>query len=293
VSTVEPIADYACLTGENPLWHPAEKRLYWCDIPRGRMFRFDPATGKHEPCYQGEQVGGFTLQADGSLLLFGERGAIRVWREGGGASAEGIVRTIVEEIPEERESRFNDVIADPAGRVFCGTMPKPDGTPGSLYRLDTDGKLTRLFGGIGCSNGMGFTPDRKRMYYTDSKPREVYVFDYDERTGSLSNRKLFLRLPEGNIPDGMTVDSEGFVWTAIWGGSCIIRYSPEGKELERIALPAKLCASLAFAGPDYADIYVTCAGGDDKAANGPGAGGLYRVRGTGHRGVPEFVSRVP
>ena len=285
MSTVELIADYACLTGENPLWHPAEKRLYWCDIPKGRLFRFDPATGKHEPCYQGEQVGGFTLQADGSLLLFGERGAIRVWHEGVG-------RTVVAEMPEERESRFNDVIADPAGRVFCGTMPKPDGTPGSLYRLDTDGKLTHLFGGIGCSNGMGFTPDRKHLYYTDSKPREVYLFDYDERTGSLSNRKLFLRLPEGNIPDGMTVDGEGFVWTAIWGGSCIIRYSREGKELERIGLPAKLCASLAFAGPDYADLYVTCAGGDDKVANGPGAGGLYRVRGTGHRGVPEFVSRI-
>ena len=282
---VELVADYACLTGENPLWHPMEKRLYWLDIPRGRMFRYDPATGKHEQCYEGGQVGGFTVQADGSLLLFGDHGSIRVWRE-------GITRTIVEEIPEERASRFNDVIADPMGRVFCGTMPGPDGSLGSLYRLELDGTLTRVFDGVGCSNGMGFTPDRKRMYHTDSKPREVCVFDYDARTGALSNRKLFLRLPEGSIPDGLTVDAEGSVWCAIWGGGCVARFGPEGKELERIELPAKLCASLAFAGPDLTDLYVTCAGGDDKTANGPGAGALYRVRGTGHRGSPEFFSRV-
>jgi sugar lactone lactonase YvrE len=285
VNRIELIADYTCRTGENPLWHPMENRLYWLDIPRGRMFRYDPATGKHEPCYEGEQVGGFTIQADGSLLMFGDHGSIRVWRE-------GIVHTIREEIPEERASRFNDVIADPSGRVFCGTMETAHGRPGSLYRLDLDGKLTRLFGGIGCSNGMGFTPDRKRMYHTDSKPREISLFDFDDRTGALANRRLFVRMPEGSIPDGLTVDAEGFVWCAIWGGGRIARYGADGKERERIELPAKLCASLTFAGPDCSDIYVTCAGGDDKQANGPGAGGLYRVRGTGYRGVPEFFSRV-
>jgi D-xylono/L-arabinono-1,4-lactonase len=282
---IEMVADYACQIGENPLWHPMEQRLYWIDIPRGRMFRFDPATGKHEQCHQGEQVGGFTIQEDGSLLLFGEHGSVRVWRE-------GIVRTIVEEIPAERGSRFNDVIADPAGRVFCGTMPKPDGTPGSLYRLGLDGTLECLFGGIGCSNGMGFTPDRKRMYHTDSIPREISLFDFDDRTGALANRRLFVRLPEGGLPDGMTVDAEGCVWSAIWGGSSIVRFGPDGKERERIELPVKLCASLTFAGPACTDIYVTCAGGDERQVNGPGAGGLFRVRGTGHRGVAEFFSRV-
>lgn len=283
---VELVADYACLTGENPLWHPMEQRLYWLDIPRGRMYRWEPATGRHELCYQGEQVGGFTVQADGSLLLFGEGGSVRVWRE------KRIVRTIVEELPEERGSRFNDVIADPAGRVFCGTMPRPDGTPGSLYRLDRDGRLVRLFGGLGCSNGMGFTPDRARLYHTDSVPREICLLDYDERTGGLANRRPFVRLPEGCLPDGLTVDADGWVWSAIWGGGCIVRFAPDGTERERIELPAKLCASLTFAGLECEDIYVTCAGGDDKEANGPGAGGLYRVSGTGYRGVPEFFSRV-
>jgi len=286
VSRIELAADYGCLTGENPLWHPMEGRLYWVDIPRGRMFRYDPATGSHEQCHQGEQVGGFTIQQDGSLLLFGENGSVRVWREG------GIVRTIVEEMPGERGSRFNDVIADPAGRVFCGTMPRPDGAPGSLYRLARDGTLARLLGGLGCSNGMGFTPARRGLYHTDSIPREISLFDYDEGTGELANRRLFARLPEGGLPDGLTVDAEGRVWSAIWGGGRVVRFDPDGVERESIELPAKLCASLTFAGPACSDIYVSCAGGDDRKANGPGAGCLFRVRGTGHRGVPEFFSRV-
>ena len=116
----ELIADYACHTGENPLWHPTEKRLYWTDIPKGRLFRYDPAAGTHEPCYEGEAVGGFTVQADGALLLFMARGAVKTWRD-------SAMATVIEEIPDERDNRFNDVIADPAGRVFCGVMSTPAG----------------------------------------------------------------------------------------------------------------------------------------------------------------------
>src|SRR5580698_9676078 len=114
-SGLELIADYACETGENPLWHPFERRLYWCDIPKGRLFRYDPATGIHEQCFEGRVIGGFTIQADGALLLFMDRGTIALWRD-------GCVTEVVSEIAAERNSRFNDVIADPHGRVFCGTM---------------------------------------------------------------------------------------------------------------------------------------------------------------------------
>src|SRR5438094_350720 len=109
------IADEACVIGEGPLWHPDERRLYWTDIGLGRMFRYDPATNAHEQVYEGEAVGGFTVQADGALLLFMARGAIKTWHD-------GRVSTVVEDIPDERTTRFNDVIADPAGRVYCGTM---------------------------------------------------------------------------------------------------------------------------------------------------------------------------
>src|SRR5450631_3608922 len=114
-SQLECVADYACETGENPLWHPLEKRLYWCDIPRGRIFCFDPSSGSHEQCYAGRPVGGFTIQSDGSLLLFMDRGTVAIWQD-------GKVKEILPEIEEEHASRFNDVIADPVGRVFCGTM---------------------------------------------------------------------------------------------------------------------------------------------------------------------------
>ena len=280
----ELIADYGCVTGEGPLWHADEKRVYWLDIPQGRMLRYDPATGKHEQCYQGEIVGGATLQADGTLLMFMAKGAVKVWRD-------GFVRTILEEIPDERESRFNDVIADPGGRVFCGTMPAKDRL-GRLYRLDPDGTLTKLLEGITCSNGMGFTPDRKQMYYTDSMKREIYLFDYDEGTGDISNQRLFVRTPEGDgIPDGMTVDAEGFIWSARWDGSCLVRFRPDGSEDRRIMFPAKKVSCPIFGGYNHADIYVTTAGGQNKATEGAGAGALFRMN-LGIRGVPEFRSRI-
>jgi len=280
----ELIADYRCVTGENPLWHPSEKRLYWVDIPTGRMFRYDPATGIHEQCYEGEDIGGFTIQADGALLLFMAKGAVKIWRE-------GECTTVIDEVPDERESRFNDVIADPVGRVFCGTMPTKHRL-GRLYRLDTDGTLTKLLDGVGCSNGMGFTPDRKHMYYTDSARREIYIFDYDMDTGTIANRRVFVRVPEGEgVPDGMTVDEEGYVWSALWDGGCLVRYAPDGTEVLRIHFPARKVSSVTFGGEDYTDIYVTTAGGNDKGKEGPGAGALFRLN-LGIRGVPEFPSRI-
>jgi D-xylonolactonase len=280
----ELIADYACETGEGPLWHPGESRVYWLDIPNGRMFRYDPASGRHEICYEGQPVGGTTLQADGALLLFMDRGAVKSWRD-------GALTTILDEIPDERESRFNDVIADPVGRVFCGTMPTPH-RPGRLYRLDPDGTLTVVLEGIGTSNGMGFTPDRRQMYYTDSPRHEIYLFDYDERTGAITNQRVFARNPESEgFPDGMTVDAKGSVWSARWDGACLVCYTADGREERRIAFPAKKVSSAIFGGPDYADLYVTTAGGNQKETDGPLAGALFCLR-PGVRGVPEFVSRV-
>ncbi len=280
----ELIADYACVCGEGPLWHPDEKRLYWLDIAKGRMFRYEPATGKHEQCYEGQPIGGFTIQADGDLLLFMSRCTVKTWRD-------GRMATIIEETPEEQETTFNDVIADPMGRVFCGSLPTKERL-GRLYRLDLDGKLTKLLEGIGCSNGMGFTPDLKRMYYTDSAKYEVYVFDYDKATGAISNKRLFARNPESEgLPDGMTVDAEGYIWSARWDGSCVVRFAPDGFEERRVAFPARKCSSVTFGGEDYADMYVTTAGGDQKATDGPLAGSLFRVR-LGIRGVSEFRSRI-
>lgn len=281
----EVIADYYCQCGENPLWHPSEQRLYWIDIDLGRLFWYEPATGRHQMCFEGEVIGGFTLQADGALLLFMARGAVKVWRDG------NLAETLIDEIPDERDSRFNDVIADPAGRVFCGTMSTPDRL-GRLYRLDPDGALTLVVDQVGCSNGLGFTPDRKCLYHTDSHAREIYRYDYDEESGAITNRRVFVKTPEGEGgPDGMTVDAEGYVWCAKWNGSCLIRFTPEGIEERRIAFPAKKVSSVAFGGKDYTELFVTTASRGDRAIEGAGAGALFRLA-TGIRGVPEFRSRI-
>lgn len=280
----ELIADYACVTGENPLWHPLEERLYWCDIPTGRLFRFDPGNGSHEQFYRGDVVGGFTIQVDGSLLLFMERGAVRMWRD-------GEIKTVIEEIAEERDSRFNDVIADPVGRVFCGTMPTRN-HPATLYRLDPDRSIHRVLEGIGVSNGMGFTPDGKGIYHTDSTKREIHLYEYDEGSGELGSGTLFVKASEGEGgPDGMTVDSQGRVWSAIWDGSRLVRYARDGREEMRIPFPARKVSSVAFGGKGYEEIYVTTAGGDKRSTEGLGAGGLFRLR-LGVKGVKENLSRI-
>jgi D-xylono/L-arabinono-1,4-lactonase len=286
----ELIADYACVTGEGPLWHPDEQRVYWVDIPKGRLFRYTPATGEHEQCFESQEaLGGFTIQEDGALLLFMARGAVKLWR--GGEARADATTTVIDEIPDEGATRFNDVIADPEGRVFCGTMPTQSRL-GRLYRLDPDRTLTKLLDGIGVSNGLGFTPDLKSLYYTDSPTRNIYIFDYDRATGDLSNRRVFVQTPDGEgVPDGLTVDADGYVWSGRWDGGVLVRYTPDGAEERRIAFPARKVSSVTFGGPDYTDIYVTTAGGDQKAREGDGAGALFRLR-LGIQGKAEFRSRI-
>jgi D-xylono/L-arabinono-1,4-lactonase len=278
------VADYACETGENPLWHPIEQRLYWTDIPSGRLFRYEPKSGRHEQCFQGRPVGGFTIQADGSLLLFMDRGTIAVWKN-------DVLQEIVPEMLDERASRFNDVIADPRGRVFCGTMAT-DERKGRLYRLDLDGSLHLVLEGIGCSNGMAFTLDRNGVYYTDSFAREIYLFDYKVQDGSLSNQRVFARFAEADgLPDGATVDSEDRLWCAMWDGACIVQLRPDGGVLKKIMLPIRKVSSLTFGGSSYSDLFITSAGGNNKEEEGQLAGGLFRLEGQA-RGLPEFFSRI-
>jgi sugar lactone lactonase YvrE len=278
-------ADCRCHTGENPLWHPMERRLYWTDIPNGRLYRLDPATGEWEKCYRGDPVGGFTVQADGALLLFMARGAVGRWQN-------GALDILVRETAGEEDGRFNDVIADPRGRVFAGTMSTPK-HKGRLYRMDTDGSLHVILEGMGTPNGIGFTADRKRMYVTDSRTRRIRLFDYHEDTGNLSTPRLWLETPAGDgAPDGLTVDSQGYVWSARWNGSAVYRYSPDGLESERIDLPARKVSCITFGGESYDELFLTTAlAGGSREAEGPGAGALFRCK-PGVQGVPEFLSRV-
>jgi len=282
----ERVVDCACQTGEGPLWHPLEKRLYWVDIPRGRLFWFDPASGRHALCYEGDPIGGFTVQADGALLLLMARGAVKTWKD-------GRLSTLIDEISDERDNRFNDGIADPIGRVYAGVLSTTH-RPGRLYRLNPDGGLATMVEGLGTSNGLGFAPDGKHLYHSDSNDafRCIYVYDYDRATGALSNRRLFHQAKPGDgKPDGLTVDAEGYIWSARWDGGILVRLAPDGSEERRIALPARKVSSVTFGGEDYREIYVTTAGGPHRETEGPGAGALFRLK-LGIRGVPEYPSRL-
>jgi D-xylonolactonase len=188
------------------------------------------------------------------------------------------------------------VIADPQGRVFCGTMPDKQ-RPARLYRLDESGTISLLLEGIGLSNGLGFSPDLKHLYYTDSGKRTIDLFDYDQATGQLSNRRNFVtvaRAPGQGGPDGLTVDSQGDIWSARWDGAVVVRYGPDGQEKQRLGLPVPKASSMTFGGSAYTDMYVTTAGGNQKDKDGPTAGALFRIplAQAGVRGVPEFLSRI-
>lgn len=279
----ERFVDQAYETGEGPLYHPEENRLYWVDIPNGHLYRYDFETNEHEQCYAGPSIGGFTVQADGSLVLFKESGTITIWSDGN-------EETVIPEIPEERGSRFNDVIAGPEGRVYCGTMA-PDGR---LYRLDRDGTLTQLVSGLAVSNGLGFSPDNSRVYLAETEAETIWSFEFDTESGTFSNRQQFVStVGDAGMPDGLTVDSEGFVWSARWNGGCVVCHHPDdGRVVNRVSLPARKVSSITFGGPDYEHAYVTTAtAGNDRSVERNGAGALFRFT-PDVNGVPEFRSRI-
>lgn len=282
---VRLIADVPCEIGENPLWHPVEQRLYWTDIPRGRIYRYDPETRIHEEIYRGRPVGGFTFQSGGGLLLFMDRGGIDIWRDGS-------VCQLLEEIPAERESRFNDVIADPTGRVFCGTMAS-NHEKGRLYRRDVDGTLRVVLSGIECSNGLAFGPEGRSFFYTDSLRGEIYRFEYSALSGEIKERQVFTSFPAAEgLPDGLTIDTDGCLWSAFWDGSCVVRLSPEGTVIDRVKVPTPKTSSLSFGGQHFDELYITTAGGAQRGAENPHAGALFSCL-VGMRGFPENSSQIP
>ncbi|MHC4445117.1 MAG: SMP-30/gluconolactonase/LRE family protein [Planctomycetota bacterium] len=265
---LEPVANYHCKTGENPLWDHKQQILYWTDIPNGRLFKYHAPTSQHQQIYTGEPVGGFTLQTDGSLLLFQVNKFSRF-------SPDGRLQTLVADIDPDM-ARFNDVIADPEGRVYAGTIGR-NKESGGVYRVDLDGTVTNLFKGTGCSNGMGFSPDLKHFYWTCSTTRRIFRFNYHQDSGELTDRKIIITVGKNEgVPDGLTVDTEGNLWSARWDGYAIYKYSPTGELLLKIKFPVAKVSSLTFGGPNLDQLYVTTAGGSNQSNTPDGT--LYRLK---------------
>ena len=278
---ITPLANAHCAVGENPLWHAETDHVYWTDIPAGRLFRYHLPSGKWEKFYNGPQVGGFTFQTDGSLLLFRVNEIVNLAADGS--------ETVVAAGIDEGMARFNDVTADPAGRVFAGTIGK-NHESGGVYRVDLDGSVTRLFLGTGCSNGMGFSPDHTQFYWVDTTAGILHAFDYDLESGEIDNRREFYNNAGATaLPDGMAVDIEGNIWVAHWDGFGIKRFSPAGELLEEIELPVAKTTCVAFGGSDMKDLFVTSGGGEEDADTEDGT--IYHFR-ADVAGMPKYRSRI-
>lgn len=277
----ELLIDCRCECGEGPYWDVARQVLLWLDIPNGRLFEYSPEIGSHRLLFEGDPIGGFTLHTNGDLLLF-EVDRISVWNRTRGR------RILIEGIDADM-ARFNDVIADPMGRVFAGTIGKGEGQ-GGLYRIDRDGRVTCLFKETRIANGMAFSEDARFFYYTCTTSRRIFRFDYQPETGDLSNRTALVQVsPEEGFPDGLTMDAEGCLWSARWDGACVARLSPEGEVLVRIALPVEQVSSICFGGPNLSTLFITTAGGSPE--DDSGRGGLYQFR-PGVRGRVEHRSEI-
>lgn len=262
--------DTRCRLGEGPLWDPSADRLYWVDILSGTLHRYDPRVGEHDIVLDVDTITGITLQEDGSLLTFHEHGEIGRFADGELTHQEVLV-------PHAGATRFNDVIADAAGRVFCGTMPT-DERGGDLFRIDPDRSVHRIETGLAIPNGMGFTADRETFYFTESEGHTVYAYDYEHSTGEVSNRRELIATEKGEgVPDGLTVDASGHLWSARYGGGCVVQYEANGTEKERYPLNCERPTSVCFGGEDRSQLFVTTAGGEDRSRFGPNSGRLLTL----------------
>ena len=275
---------------ENPLWHPHHQYLYWTDIPAGEMFRYYPHTETYEQIYDGEPVGGFTIQEDGTLLLFKTKGTVEIWDE-------GKISTVIAEIPAAIKSRFNDAIADPEGRVYSGIMAT-ETTDGKLYRIDPDGSYRVMAEGLLLPNGMAFSGDYQYFYLTDSDLRTIFRFDYDRASGNLTNQQPYIVIPENEgVPDGMTIDEEEHIWSARWNGYHLFRYNPQGEEVMRIKLPVARVSCVTFGGQNYDRLFISTAQGSKATSDvrdrrsQSAAGDIFHLQ-VGVKGRPEFLSRI-
>jgi sugar lactone lactonase YvrE len=296
-SNLQVVARENNLCGEAPIWDNGRSRLIWTDIEGKKVFQLMPRTGAHAVISQGLPVSGIALHKSRSLVFAGETG-LHLWK------GPGDVRTILSE-HDGQKLLFNDIIADPKGRIYAGTVywgASGMEKTGKLYLIDTHGKVTVVDQGIRLSNGLGFSPDDKKLYYADSAARRIYVYDV-EKTGMLKNKRTFVQVPDTEgLPDGLTVDADGYVWCAQWYGSQVVRYNPEGGVDQRIPVPAKQVSSVAFGGDELKDLYITTAGNswpsplmppgyDPSPASGEIGGSLYRLR-VHTQGRPEHLAAV-
>jgi len=280
------VLDAHAALGEGPVWDAEQRRLVWLDILPGLVHRFDPATGGDDVFRAGKPVGSAGLRRGGGLVLAVEDGFALLdpaWQR------LDQVAVIAHPGPP---ARFNDGKCDPAGRFLAGTMAY-DQTPGagSVHRLSQDLTVTRLLDGVTISNGLAWTADGATLYYIDSPTQGVDAFDYDTETGRLGNRRRVVDIPAAaGLPDGMTIDADGCLWVALYRGSAVHRYTPDGRLDTVLSFPVTNVTCPVFGGAGLGVLYVTSARdglGERQLAAQPHAGAVFAAD-VGARGLPEL-----
>lgn len=291
------ISDFPHRCGETPMWDARNNMFYWSDMLAGELFSYNPETQEVKKIASGKNVSGFTMNEGGGFCCATHQG-LYLWDE-----TRGWTEIATQFAGQALHS--NDATADARGRFIFGTtfydQTVGDNYPrGRLYSVGKNGEIRIIEEGLALSNGIAFSPDNKIMYLTDTVPREIYAYDYNLEIGSVSNKRVVVKVPDTEgIPDGMTVDSEGCLWSAQWYGSCVVRYAPDGTELMRLAVPSGQTSSLVFGGEALTDIYVTTAAevvrlsAAPKGYNfdAPHNGSVYRFN-LGIKGVAENYADV-
>ncbi|ADU31705.1 SMP-30/gluconolactonase/LRE family protein [Evansella cellulosilytica] len=263
--------------GEGPCWDEKKQVLYWIDILEKKIHRFKPVTNETQTIKLSQYIGCLGLVERGGYLV-GLQDGIYYLDE----ISEEIV-SINHPESEKKENRFNDGKVDPGGRFWAGTMHL-DGLEGegALYRLDIDKNISRMIEDVSISNGLAWDTNKQLMYYIDTPTKKVAAFDYDAATGEINNKRYVITIPEGEgFPDGMTIDAEGMLWIAHWGGSRVSRWNPDnGEKLSEIFFPVSQVTCCCFGGEKLDKLYVTTASvglSEAEQKEQPNAGGVFVV----------------
>jgi len=286
-AVVDLVADDQAQLGECPLWCERSASLWWTDIEGSRIRRISTLTGETRSWSTPDRVGSFALCEDANRLLLGMAGGVALFDLDRGALASPLVP--VE--PHIQATRINDGRCDAEGRFVFGMFNQESGDRlGSFYRVHPDLSVERLdLPQIAVANSIAFSPDGRRMYFTDSPQRRIWCASYP-LSGPIGKPELFADLTQQTgAPDGSCVDADGGLWNASWDGSCLRRYDSSGRETHSIALPVSRPTCCAFGGPALEQLYVASARIGLKAerlTEQPHAGGIF-VTTPGVRGLPE------
>lgn len=284
MSEIRRIGHSNDILGEGPVWDVQQQAFYWVDIRGLALRRYDWRTGVVESWTMPEMVGSLAVRAGGGLLLAMQK-AIAYFDPGTG-SFEQVAA------PEAGRAnmRFNDGKCDRQGRFWVGSMNDVSREPaGTLYRLDRKRGCIPMVTGIITPNSLAWSPDGKTMYFSDSRSQVIAAYPFDPATGDIGAPKAFFRTEPPAIPDGATVDAQGYVWSALYGGWRVVRIAPDGRLDRTIELPVQQPTSCQFVGPDLGVLFVTTAKqrlAPDELAAQPLAGALLAFD-VGVRGVPE------